>query len=95
MPIGGGNEITVANLSQIVLDVLGCQAPIEIGAEPPRPTEIWRNYTDNVEATLLLNWKPRVTLIEGLRRTLGVHHPEYAPATFAGLRAAATAAAGD
>lgn len=73
-PVGGGVEVTVSQLARKILDALGMpDAPIEIGGQQPRPTEIWRNYTDNRDAERLLGWRPRVGLEEGLRLTV---HPE-------------------
>jgi nucleoside-diphosphate-sugar epimerase len=74
VPVGGGVEVTVSQLARKILEALGMpDAPIEIGGEQPRPTEIWRNYTDNRDAERLLGWRPRTSLDQGLRLTV---HPE-------------------
>ncbi len=80
IPVGGGKEFTVRELSRVVLDALGSDTPVEAGAEPMRPTEIWRNFADNTDAKLLLDWSPRISLREGLRRTFDLlSQPEFAP----------------
>jgi len=70
IPIGGGMEISVADLSDRVLATLGSSLRPVIGGDAPRPTEIWRSVSDNHDALALLRWRPRVTLADGLRRTL-------------------------
>jgi nucleoside-diphosphate-sugar epimerase len=71
IPIGGGQEISVIDLSRLVLDLLGSTMPLETSSLLVRPTEIWRSRVDNADAARLLGWQPRVTLREGLARTLG------------------------
>lgn len=78
IPIGGGREISVAELCRRVLAELGSALEPVIGGENPRPTEIWRSCSGNREAAELLEWRPRVSLAEGLRRTLTM--PVEAPA---------------
>jgi UDP-glucose 4-epimerase len=80
IPIGGGLEISVADLSRRVLAELGSsEVPLVDGAAP-RPTEIWRSCSGNREAVALLGWQPRVSLAEGLRRTLSAAPPAQAAA---------------
>jgi UDP-glucose 4-epimerase len=70
IPIGGGQELTVVSLCEAVLAALGAAGQIVAGAEESRLTEIWRSNSDNVDAYNLLEWQPRVTLSEGLARTV-------------------------
>jgi nucleoside-diphosphate-sugar epimerase len=70
IPIGGGQEITVASLCEAVLAALGAHVPVVADADAPRLTEIWRSSSDNVDARRLLDWQPRVSLSEGLARTV-------------------------
>jgi nucleoside-diphosphate-sugar epimerase len=70
IPIGGGQELTVTSLCEAVIATLGASVPVVAGAEQPRLTEIWRSSSDNVDAARLLHWEPRVTLSEGLVRTV-------------------------
>jgi nucleoside-diphosphate-sugar epimerase len=71
IPIGGGQELTVRALCETALAALGASVPVMSGAEPPRMTEIWRSSSDNADAYRLLGWQPRVSLAEGLARTIG------------------------
>jgi len=70
IPIGGGHELEVSALCETMLQALGASVPVVCGAEPPRPTEIWRSCSDNADALRLLGWQPRVSLAEGLSRTI-------------------------
>lgn len=70
IPIGGGQELTVAALCEAAVKALGASMPVVRGAEPPRSTEIWRSCSDNADAFRLLGWQPRVALAEGLARTI-------------------------
>ena len=40
-------------------------------------TEMWRSYCDNVEAGEILGWQPKVSLTEGLIRTLHADAPAW------------------
>jgi hypothetical protein len=83
IPIGGGQELSVAALCEATVKALGASAPVVRGAEPPRHTEIWRSCSDNADAYRLLGWQPRVALAEGLARTITawVMPPVIAPST--------------
>ena len=70
IPIGGGQELTVRALCETALAAFGSSVPVVCGAEPPRMTEIWRSSSDNADAYRLLGWQPRVSLAEGLERTI-------------------------
>ena len=70
IPIGGGQELQVTSLCEAVVAALGARVAVSSGAEEPRPTEIWRSSSDNADAYRLLDWQPRVTLSEGLQRTI-------------------------
>jgi UDP-glucose 4-epimerase len=95
IPVGGGCEIAVSELSRAVLDVLGSSLPVVCGAQEPRPTEIWRNFTDNSEATVLFDWRPRVGLAEGLRRTFGLAPRDSFDGSFFGLSTPRPRVSGD
>lgn len=68
--IGGGREITVADLAGETLRVLNRKLPIVCDSSRRRLTETQRSYCDNAEARQLLAWFPRVSLSEGLRQTV-------------------------
>ena len=70
IPIGGGQELQVSSLCEAVVGALGARVTVASDAQEPRPTEIWRSSSDNADAYRLLGWQPRVTLSEGLQRTI-------------------------
>lgn len=70
VPIGGGLELSVADICRRIVTLLGSRIEVLADAQQPRLTEIWRSYCDNAEARELLSWSPAVSLDEGLCRTL-------------------------
>jgi nucleoside-diphosphate-sugar epimerase len=68
--IGGGHEITIADLTREILRTLGCNLPVICDDSRRRLTETQRSYCDNAESRQLLGWSPRTDLSEGLRRTV-------------------------
>ena len=68
--IGGGSEISVAQLAAMILELMGSRLPIVSIQSGARPTEIWRNHCDNIEANEILGWWPRTDLRTGLRKTI-------------------------
>ena len=81
IPVGGGTELTVSDLVHRILAAMGASStPVEIGAQQPRATEIWRNYTDNSDALRVLGWSPKTSLGEGLRKTFAASSNRLAKA---------------
>ncbi len=68
--VAAGEEVAIRDLVRMIAELTETRAPIEIGALPYRPTEIWRMYADSTRARQLLGWRPVVDLREGLRRTV-------------------------
>lgn len=68
--IGGGQEIRVSELAALIIELMGSRLPVVADSDRERPTEIWRNYCDNVEAQTILGWQPRTDLRTGLRQTI-------------------------
>jgi nucleoside-diphosphate-sugar epimerase len=68
--LAAGEEVAIRDLVRLIAELTETRSPIEIGALPYRPTEIWRMFADNSRARELLGWKPVVSLREGLRRTV-------------------------
>jgi nucleoside-diphosphate-sugar epimerase len=68
--IGGGYEITVADLTCEVLRVSGSHLPIVCDSSRRRLTETQRSYCDNAEAQALLRWAPHTSLLDGLQSTV-------------------------
>jgi nucleoside-diphosphate-sugar epimerase len=54
------------------MEIIGYQVPIELDAERVRPSgsEVQRLCSDNTRARQWLEWEPRVSLDEGLARTV-------------------------
>jgi UDP-glucose 4-epimerase len=77
LPVGGGSEIGVADLSRRIVGLLDGGVEVVPDAEPPRSTEMWRSYCDNLEAGEILGWQPKVSLTEGLIRTLRADAPAW------------------
>jgi NAD dependent epimerase/dehydratase len=82
--IGSGREISVGDLAKLILKILGAECRI-IGDEQrvrPGKSEVERLLCNSDKAKQLTGWKPRVTLEEGLRRTIDwirSHQERYKP----------------
>ncbi len=70
IPVGGGEEISIRDLCQMMLDIVGQNLPIIENADALRLTEIWRSSVDNADAQRLLNWTLQTPLTDGLVKTL-------------------------
>jgi nucleoside-diphosphate-sugar epimerase len=70
IPVGGGAEISVMALAERV--VAACKGTSSISPRPDRAraTEIWESWCDNADARRLMAWSPRVSLQDGLSRTV-------------------------
>ncbi|MBC7926148.1 MAG: NAD-dependent epimerase/dehydratase family protein [Bryobacteraceae bacterium] len=71
IPIGGGQEITIYDLSQQVLRALNSGLEVIPNATPVRSSELWRSVSSNSDALRLLGWTPKTSLTEGLEKTFG------------------------
>jgi len=68
--LAAAEEVPIRELVLKIAELTGTSSKIEIGVLPYRPTEIWRMYADNSRAKTSLGWSPKVTLEEGLARTV-------------------------
>jgi nucleoside-diphosphate-sugar epimerase len=68
--LGCGQEVSMRELATRILSLLGDPVTPEFGALPARPTEIPRMFADASKARRVLGWEPRVSLDEGLARTI-------------------------
>ena len=70
--LGSGREISIGDLAEKVRRLADAQAPLEQDAARVRPagSEVLRLCADRGRAGALLGWEPRVSLEEGLRRTI-------------------------
>ena len=78
-----GAPVTVRDLVHAVLNATGSTSEARFGALPYCPTELTILSGDPSQAARVLGWRARVSLEEGLRRTIawfrdiGVGLPEY------------------
>ena len=68
--VASGDEVQIRAVVEKIASYTHTKSKVEIGALPYRPTEIWRMYADRARAESTLGWKPRVSLDEGLKRTI-------------------------
>jgi nucleoside-diphosphate-sugar epimerase len=68
--VSRGEEVSIRELAQTVLDLMGNPVHALFGALDYRPTEIWRMFGDNTKARELLGWSPTTTLPDGLNQTI-------------------------
>jgi dTDP-glucose 4,6-dehydratase len=70
--IGSGQEISIGDLAQRIVKLVGRDVPVVQDPQRLRPTgsEVERLCADNTLAQEVLSWQPRVSLDEGLQRTL-------------------------
>jgi dTDP-glucose 4,6-dehydratase len=68
--LAAAEEVRIGALVQTIHTLTESKSPLEIGALPYRPTEIWRMFADNSRARTILGWQPQVSLAEGLKRTV-------------------------
>jgi UDP-glucose 4-epimerase len=69
IPIGGGEEHSVAELAELFIQTSGIPATIHCNQEKIRPGEILRSFCDNAEALQALSWKPKTSIKEGFKQT--------------------------
>ena len=68
--IGCGVSISIKEMATLIAKQLGKVDNLKIGALKYRENEIWDMYCDNSLARNILNWEPRVSLNEGLEKTI-------------------------
>ena len=68
--IGGGRELQVRRLVALVQEIMGTDLPIVSRMSFKRPTEIQRNFCDNIEAKELIGWEPQTDIQAGLKKTI-------------------------
>lgn len=70
--LGVGSEVSIQELTDLIMELVGRTIPIEIEPERIRPnkSEVVRLLSDNRLAKERLDWTPRVHLREGLSQTI-------------------------
>jgi len=66
--IGNPEEVTILDLAKTVIELTGSKS--RIVHTPPRPDDPRRRKPDITKATKLLDWKPKISLREGLAKTI-------------------------
>lgn len=70
--LGTGDDISVGELAEAIISLVG--RPVEIAVESerlrPEKSEVMRLLSDNGQARRLLGWQPVYSLEEGLRETI-------------------------
>jgi UDP-glucose 4-epimerase len=65
--VGTGVETSVNELARTMLDAADASFPIH--HQPARPGELLRSSVNPEKLTILTDWRPKVSLAEGLKRT--------------------------
>lgn len=70
--VGTGREISVGDLAELILGVIGRELPVITEDERTRPrgSEVERLCADASRARTLMGWEPQTTLEAGLRTTI-------------------------
>ncbi len=70
--VGSGSEVSIKNLVDIILKIVGRDVKVEVDSDRRRPekSEVSRLLAENGKAKSILNWSPEVSLEEGLRKTV-------------------------
>lgn len=74
--LGCGEDVSIREVTTLVLDLLGNPVRAHFGALPERPTEIWTMRSDATRARDLLGWKPQHSLSDGLHKTIAWYRRE-------------------
>lgn len=85
--LGSGREISIGDLARLICRLTGRPLEIQTEEERLRPagSEVERLLADNALAAQLLDWRPAVTLEQGLEKTiawLGEHLERYRPGVY-------------
>lgn len=69
--VGSGHEISIGDLIQRIMTIVGREVPVEVDPQRLRPeaSEVRQLLADTAKARHFLSWAPEVSLDEGLRRT--------------------------
>lgn len=72
LDLGSGELVTIRELVEMAVRLCGRTVEPQFGARPDPPREEIRQ-ADLAATTAVLGWRPRITLEEGLRRTIAWH----------------------
>jgi UDP-glucose 4-epimerase len=74
--LGCGQDVSIREVTTLILDLLGNPVAAQFGALPDRPTEIWEMRSDSTKAREMLDWKPQHSLTDGLEKTITWYRDE-------------------
>jgi NAD dependent epimerase/dehydratase len=85
--LGTGRAVSVRELAQIIMRIVGSNKEIVTTPERLRPetSEVWNLECDNRRANQVLTWQPAVSLEEGLKLTvdyISSHLDRYKPTLY-------------
>ncbi|MBN1642275.1 MAG: NAD-dependent epimerase/dehydratase family protein [Anaerolineae bacterium] len=72
-----GQGVPLHEVARAILAHMGDPVALLRGVLPYREDEIWRLVGDNTRAREILDWAPRITLADGLRRTIEAALPSH------------------
>ena len=75
--VGNGLEYKIKEVVAMVLKLMNSSLEPKMGALDYRPGETWHFYCDNTKAREILDWRPKVGLEDGLRRTIDWFREHY------------------
>ncbi len=76
--LGCGEDVSIRDVTTLVLELLGNPVAAHFGALPDRPIEIWEMRCDSTRARDELGWKPQHSLADGLEKTIAWYRAELA-----------------
>ena len=70
--IGSNFEISIGDLANKVLTIVGASKEVTLDPQRVRPTksEVERLWCDNTKVKRLIGWEPKISLEEGLQKTI-------------------------
>jgi nucleoside-diphosphate-sugar epimerase len=74
--LGCGQDVSIREVTTLILDLLGNPVAAQFGALPDRPTEIWEMRSDSSRAREMLGWKPQHSLADGFEKTITWYRDE-------------------
>ncbi len=71
--IGTNQEHTIREIVNLIINLTNSKIKPEWGAIPYRKNEIWSMKGDNKKAMKLLSWKPKISLRQGMVKTISYY----------------------
>lgn len=70
--LGYGKGITIGELAKLLMEVTGVEVPIVSDEQRVRPekSEVRELVSDNAKAARVIDWRPQISLEQGLQRTV-------------------------